>query len=209
MGFVVWGWAQGRFTTGDVVLVNTWLSQLFRPLDLLGMVYRTIRQGLIDMKAMFDLIDTPAEVVDVPHAPPLVVAAGEVRFEDVRFGYEPAREILHGVSFTVPAGGTVAVVGPSGAGKSTLARLRKFVVEFLGSSMATLPSGVKPEAVVTASRGQIVNPFTEALTNDVPGHWRAIFDLKADAGDPVELRLFLRVGEQVLTETWAYQCHVG
>lgn len=123
MGFVVWGWAQGRFTTGDVVLVNTWLSQLFRPLDLLGMVYRTIRQGLIDMAAMFALVDTKAEVVDAPGAPPLFVGAGEVRFEGVRFGYEPSREILHGIDFSVPAGKTLAVVGPSGAGKSTLARL--------------------------------------------------------------------------------------
>ena len=123
MAYVVWGWARGRFTTGDLVVVNTLLSQLFRPLDLLGMVYRTIRQGLIDMAAMFTLIDTPVEVVDVPGAQPLAVGAGEVRFDDVRFGYEPSREILHGISFTVPAGGTVAVVGPSGAGKSTLARL--------------------------------------------------------------------------------------
>lgn len=123
MGFVVWGWAQGRFTTGDVVLVNTWLSQLFRPLDLLGMVYRTIRQGLIDMAAMFALVDTKAEVVDAPGASPLFVGAGEVRFEGVRFGYEPSREILHGIDFSVPAGKTLAVVGPSGAGKSTLARL--------------------------------------------------------------------------------------
>jgi ATP-binding cassette, subfamily B, heavy metal transporter len=123
MAYVVWGWSQGRFTTGDVVLVNTWLSQLFRPLDLLGMVYRTIRQGLIDMEAMFGLIDTPAEIVDVAGALPLAVGAGEVRFEDVRFGYEPAREILHGISFVVPEGKTLAVVGPSGAGKSTLARL--------------------------------------------------------------------------------------
>ena len=76
MGFTVWGWSQGRFTTGDVVLVNTLLAQLFRPLDLLGMVYRTIRQGLIDMEAMFALIDTPAEVVDVPGAPPLDVDRG-------------------------------------------------------------------------------------------------------------------------------------
>ncbi len=123
MAYVVWGWSKGRFTTGDVVLVNTWLSQLFRPLDLLGMVYRTIRQGLIDMAAMFALVDTKAEVVDVPGAQPLIVGSGEVRFEGVRFGYEPAREILHGIDFTVPAGKTLAVVGPSGAGKSTLARL--------------------------------------------------------------------------------------
>jgi ATP-binding cassette, subfamily B, heavy metal transporter len=123
MAYVVWGWSVGRFTTGDVVLVNTWLSQLFRPLDLLGMVYRTIRQGLIDMEAMFGLIDTKAEVVDVAGAKPLVVSGGEVRFEDVHFGYEPSREILHGISFTVPDGKTLAVVGPSGAGKSTLARL--------------------------------------------------------------------------------------
>ncbi len=123
MAYIVWGWSIGKFTTGDVVLVNTWLSQLFRPLDLLGMVYRTIRQGLIDMEAMFKLIDTPAEIVDVAGAPPLLVSAGEVRFEEVRFGYDPAREILHGVDFVVPAGKTLAVVGPSGAGKSTLARL--------------------------------------------------------------------------------------
>ena len=71
MGFTVWGWSQGRFSVGDVVVVNTLLAQLFRPLDLLGMVYRTIRQGLIDMDAMFALIDTPAEVVDAPGAPDL------------------------------------------------------------------------------------------------------------------------------------------
>jgi len=123
MGFVVWGWSQGRFTTGDVVVVNTLLAQLFRPLDLLGMVYRTIRQGLIDMDAMFALIDTPAEVVDAPGAPDLKVAAGHVRFEDVHFGYDPGREILKGIDLEVKPGTMTAVVGPSGAGKSTLSRL--------------------------------------------------------------------------------------
>ena len=123
MGFTVWGWSQGRFTTGDVVLVNGLLLQLFRPLDMLGWVYRSIRQGLIDMEAMFNLVDTPAEIVDAPGAPALQVTDGTLRFDNVAFGYEPERIILKGVSFEVPTGTSLAVVGPSGAGKSTLARL--------------------------------------------------------------------------------------
>jgi ATP-binding cassette subfamily B protein len=123
MGIVVAGWARGRFTPGDAVLVSTLLSQLFRPLDLLGMVYRTIRQGLTDMAALFDLLDTGEEIVDAPHAPALLVAGGHVRFESVRFGYDPDREILKGIDLDVPAGSSLAIVGPSGAGKSTIARL--------------------------------------------------------------------------------------
>ncbi len=123
MGYTVWGWSTGLFTTGDVVLVNTLLAQLFRPLDMLGMVYRTVRQGLIDMEAMFSLVDTRAEVTDRPGAPPLVVTSGRLTFENVSFAYDAERPILKGVDFDIPAGGTLAVVGPSGAGKSTLARL--------------------------------------------------------------------------------------
>ena len=123
MAYTVWGWSRGSFTTGDVVLVNTLLAQLFRPLDLLGMVYRTVRQGLIDMEAMFTLVDTPTEITDIPAAPALAVGRGRVRFENVVFAYDPKRPILKGVDFEIPPGGTLAVVGASGAGKSTLARL--------------------------------------------------------------------------------------
>src|SRR5574338_191185 len=123
MIFTVWGWTRGRFTPGDVVLVNSLLMQLFRPLDMLGWVYRTIRQGLIDMEAMFGLLDTPAEVVDKDGAPALEVKRGNVRFEDVHFGYEPERKILKGLELDIPAGTSCAIVGPSGAGKSTIARL--------------------------------------------------------------------------------------
>ncbi len=123
MAYIVWGWSKGLYSPGKVFLVQTLLSQLFRPLDLLGMVYRTLRQGAIDMGAMFDLVDTPAEVVDAPNAPVLHVEQGRVRFENVRFTYEGEREILHGIDLDIAPGTTLAVVGPSGAGKSTLARL--------------------------------------------------------------------------------------
>jgi ATP-binding cassette, subfamily B, heavy metal transporter len=123
MIYTVWGWSIGRFTAGDVVFVNTMLLQLFRPLDMLGWVYRTIRQGLIDMEAMWNLVDTPAEVTDVAGAQPLHVSRGNVRFENLHFGYEKAREILKGLDLDIPAGTSCAIVGPSGAGKSTIARL--------------------------------------------------------------------------------------
>ncbi len=123
MAWTVWGWSQGRLTPGDLVLVNTYLMQLFRPLDMLGWVYRTIRQGLIDMADMFGLMDTQVEVEDRPGAPALVVNRPTVTFENVSFGYEKDRQILHGLSFEAPAGAHVALVGPSGAGKSTIGRL--------------------------------------------------------------------------------------
>jgi ABC-type transport system involved in Fe-S cluster assembly fused permease/ATPase subunit len=113
----------GTKTVGDFVLINSMMIQLYQPLNFMGMVYREIKQAVIDIEMMFSILARPAEIKDVASAPPLQVSSGKVRFENVAFSYEPDRRILKGISFEVPAGKTVAVVGPSGAGKSTISRL--------------------------------------------------------------------------------------
>ena len=122
------GIVEGRMSVGKFVLANTYLIQLYQPLNFLGFAYNTFKQGLVDMEQMFRLLDTDQEVRDSAGAVQLAAhlsegEPGSVSFEDVQFGYTPQREILKGVSFSVPAGGKVAIVGPTGAGKSTISRL--------------------------------------------------------------------------------------
>jgi ABC-type transport system involved in Fe-S cluster assembly fused permease/ATPase subunit len=117
------GVMDGTLTLGDFVLLNTFLMQIYRPLNFIGFVYRELRQGLTDIEEMFKLLDQDPEIQDKPSAKPLAVTGPVIRFEDVTFHYDADRAILKGVSFEVPAGKTVAIVGPTGAGKSTISRL--------------------------------------------------------------------------------------
>ena len=185
MLYTVWLWDSGDLTVGDLVLVNGLLMQLFRPLDLLGMVYRMIRQGLIDMAAMFDLMDTEPEIVDAPGAAPLSIDHGRVEFQDVRFAYNDDREILHGISFAVPAGHTLALVGPSGAGKSTIGRLLFRFYDPQGGRI--LIDGQDITQVQQASlRDQIgIVPQDTVLFNDTIGY-NIAYGKHGATGDEVE-----------------------
>ncbi len=135
MGLCAYGVRNGTHTVGDFVMINAMMIQLYMPLNLMGMLYREIKQAAIDIETMFDILARPSEIKDAPDAKPLKVVAGAIAFENVHFSYEPARPILQGLSFEVPAGRTVAIVGPSGAGKSTISRLLFRFYDVTGGSI--------------------------------------------------------------------------
>jgi len=160
------GVAEHRLTVGDFVLVNSYLLQLYQPLNLLGMVYRNIKQSLIDLEAMYRLLDEPPEVQDRPNAPALISRGGRVRFEHVGFAYDPRRKILDDVSFDVPAGHTVAIVGPSGGGKSTIARLLFRFYDVTGGAISIDGQDLREVSQDSVRRAIGVVPQDTVLFND-------------------------------------------
>ena len=160
------GVRNGTNTVGDFVMVNAMMIQLYQPLNFMGMVYREIKQAVIDIEKMFGVLSRNPEVKDRPGAKPLAVASGNVRFDDVWFSYDPERQILRGLSFEVPAGKTVAIVGPSGAGKSTISRLLFRLYDISGGRILIDGQDIRDvtQASLRASIGMV--PQDTVLFND-------------------------------------------
>ncbi len=203
------GVRNGTNTVGDFVMVNAMMIQLYQPLNFMGMVYREIKQAVIDIEKMFNVLSRNPEIKDVAGARPLMVTAGHVRFDDVRFSYDPERSILKGLSFEVPAGKTVAIVGPSGAGKSTISRLLFRLYDVSGGKILIDGQDIRnvTQASLRASIGMV--PQDTVLFNDTIryniryGRWDATDAEVEQAAQLAQIDPFIRMSPK------GYETQVG
>jgi ATP-binding cassette subfamily B protein len=194
---------------GDFVMVNAMMIQLYQPLNLIGMMYREIKQAIIDIEKLFGVLNRDAEVKDRPGVLPLAVSAGAIRFDDVRFSYDPERPILKGLSFEVPAGKTVAVVGPSGAGKSTISRLLYRLYDVSGGRITIDGQDIRDvtQSSLRASIGMV--PQDTVLFNDTIryniryGRWDASDEEVEEAARMAQIDPFIRMAPK------GYETEVG
>jgi ATP-binding cassette subfamily B protein len=190
-------------------MVNAMMIQLYQPLNFMGMVYREIKQAVIDIEKMFGVLSRNPEVKDIPGAKPLIVSAGHVRFDDVRFSYDPERPILKGLSFEVPAGKTVAIVGPSGAGKSTISRLLFRLYDVSSGRILVDGQDIRnvTQSTLRASIGMV--PQDTVLFNDTIryniryGRWDATDEEVEEAARMAQIDAFIRISPK------GYETEVG
>lgn len=209
MIMAAYGIQAGRMTVGDFVMVNSYLIQLFMPLNFLGFVYREIKRSLTDMETMFRLLDEQAEVEDRPDAPELRIAGGEIRFEEVSFGYDTRRGVLKEVSFTVPAGRRVAIVGPSGSGKSTISRLLFRFYDVTGGRILVDGQDIREvrQESVRAAIGMV--PQDTVLFNDTIYYNIAYGRPGASPAEVEEAARHARIHDFVMSLPDGYQSGVG
>src|SRR6202167_547808 len=199
----------GKNTVGDFVMVNAMMIQLYQPLNFMGMVYREIKQAIIDIEKMFTVLSRNPEIKDIPGAVPLIVTSGNVRFDNVQFAYESDRPILKGLSFEVPAGKTVAIVGPSGAGKSTISRLLFRLYDVSGGKILIDGQDIRnvTQASLRASIGMV--PQDTVLFNDTIryniryGRWEASDAEVEEAARLAQIDGFIRMSPK------GYETQVG
>jgi ATP-binding cassette subfamily B protein len=203
------GVRNGTNTVGDFVMVNAMMIQLYQPLNFMGMVYREIKQAVIDIEKMFGVLQRNPEVKDLPGAKPLVVTSGNVRFDNVQFSYDPERPILKGLSFEVPAGKTVAIVGPSGAGKSTISRLLFRLYDVSGGTISIDGQNIRniTQSSLRAAIGMV--PQDTVLFNDTIryniryGRWDATDAEVEEAARMAQIDGFIRMSPK------GYETEVG
>ena len=204
------GVVDGRMTLGDLVMVNAFMIQLYIPLGFLGVIYREIKQSLTDLDKMFTLMEKEREIADEPGAPPLMVQASPVvRFENVSFAYDPARPILHNVSFEIPPGKTVAVVGSSGAGKSTLARLLYRFYDVQQGRITIAGQDIKHVTQASVRQAIGIVPQDTVLFNDTVEYNIAYGKPGASPAEVEEAARAARIHGFIASTPLGYQTMVG